>query len=297
MAGDDSTSKESKRIQKFRNDLIKVIPRIPNDKNSLEALRSKHLRDLLRIYMCWRLRNVAVRSRTVTGLSAIEGDPRAEALKENIDAFIRKAEAGMDLGPHLSRKASRHGYIMTWDPELTDASTWDDKDFLLNVMGLHHFHLGRDMESSGSGLMKRTDEVLFAFVTRDTLEILGLFDHSVFDWSVDDSMKPERERLWSIRSELLTGGAQPGAISLDGYGGLGITTAGTPTIITMKANWQAACILDNDPQLDDLEHVKTLFPEHAVPEKLNLEWHYNDMDFGLLNKPSGHFIELMRGPN
>lgn len=248
MAGNDSTSKDSKRIQQFRNDLIQVIPRIPNNKDSLEALRSKHLADLLRIYMCWRLRNVAVRSRTVTGLSALEGDRRAEALKENIEAFIRSAEAGMDLGPYLSRKASRHGYIMKWDPELTDTSTWDDKDFLLNVMGLHHFHLGCNMESSG--LMERTDEVLLAFVTRDTLEILGLFDHSVFEWSVDDSMTPERERLWSIRDELLTRVAQPGSISLYGYGGLGITTAGTPTIITMKANRQAASIRDIDPQLD-----------------------------------------------
>ena len=295
MAGNDSTSKEPKRLQKFRNDLIKVIPRIPNDKNSLEALRSKHLRDLLRIYMCWRLRNVAVRSRTVKGLSAIEGDPRAEALKENIEAFIRKAEAGMDLGPYLSCMASRHGYIMTWDPELTDTSTWDDKDFLLNVMGLHHFHLGLDMESSG--LMKRTDEVLFAFVTRDTLEILGLFDHSVFYWSVDDSMTPERERLWATRDEFLARGAQPGSIFLGGYGGLGMTTAGTPTVITKIANWQVSRIREVDPKLDDLEFVKTLFPGNAVPAKLRLEWHYHDMDFGLLNEPSGHFIEFMRGPN
>ena len=46
--------------------------------------------------------------------------------------------------------------------------------------------------------MARTDEVLFASVTCDTFKILGLFDHSVFDWSVDDAMAPERERLWSF---------------------------------------------------------------------------------------------------
>ena len=67
MAGDDSTLKASKRLQKFRNDLIQVIPRIPNNQDSLAALQSKHLTDLLIIYLCWRLRNVAVRSRTVRG--------------------------------------------------------------------------------------------------------------------------------------------------------------------------------------------------------------------------------------
>ena len=201
----------------------------------------------------------------------------------------------MDLGPYLSSKASRHGYMMISDPELTDTSTWNDKDFLLNVMGFHHFHLGLHKESSG--LMERTDEVLFAFVTRDTLEILGLFDHSVFDWSVDESMALERERLWSIRDKFLAKGAQPGAIVLDGYGGLGITTAGTPTVVTRKAICHAVLIRDIDPKLDDVEYVRTLFPGHAVPAKLRLEWHYNHMDFGLLNAPSGYFIELMPGPN
>ena len=148
-----------------------------------------------------------------------------------------------------------------------------------------------------SELMERTGEVLFACVTRDTLEILGLFDHSVFDWSVDESMTPERERLWAIRDEFLARRAQPGAIVLDGYGGLGITTAGTPTMITMTANRQADWIREIDPKLDDVEYVKTLFAGHAVPANLSLEWHYNDMDFGLLNEPSGPFIVLMRGPN
>ena len=295
MAGYDSTSKESRRLQKFRNDLIGVIPRIPNDKASLEALRSKNLTDLLIIYLCWRLRNVAVRPRTVTGLSAIEGDHRADALKRNIEVFLGKVEAGMDLGPHLSRMASRHGYVMASDPEVTDTSTRKDKDFLLNVMGLHHFHLGLHRESKG--LMKRTNEVLFAFVTRDTLEILGLFDHLVFKESVDESMTLERERLWATRDEFLARGAQAGSIFLDGYGGLGITTAGTPTVITMKAIRHAAWIRDIDPKLDDMDYVKILFAGHPVPAKLRLEWHYNDMDFGLLNEPSGPFIVLMRGPN
>ena len=110
-------------------------------------------------------------------------------------------------------------------------------------------------------------------------------------------MTPERERLWAVRDEFLARGAQPGAIVLGGYGSLGITTAGTPTVITRKAICQAALIRDIDPKLDDVEYVTTLFVGHAVPAKLSLEWHDNDMDFGLLNEPSGPFIVLMRGPN
>ena len=218
MAEGISTIIESKRIRKFRNDLIRVIPRIPNDRYSLEGLRSKHLTDLLMIYMCWRLRNVAIRPRTVTGLSALEGDHRVDSLKVSIERFIKLVEAGGDLGPYLSRKAHVHGYVVASDSDFTDATTWNDKDFLLNVMGLHHFHLGLQIQDSG--LMERTHEVLFGFVTRDTLEILGLFDHSVFDSSADYIMTPERERLWSIRDSFVPTGTEPGAIFLDGYWGV-----------------------------------------------------------------------------
>ena len=231
----------------------------------------------------------------MTGQSALKADCRAAALKENIKAFIQTVEAGADLNPYLSTKAHRHGYVLAADPEVSDSRTWEDKDFLLTVLGRHHFHLGLHKEASG--LMARTDEVLFASVTRDALKILGLFDHSVFDWSVDDAMAPERERLWSFHDECLTEEAPPGAVLLDGYGGLGITTAGTPTVITMNAMRQMGLIREIDPKLDDSRYVETLFAEHLVPKKLRLRWHYNHLDFGLLNVPPGHFICMMRGPN
>ena len=245
--------------------------------------------------MCWQLRRVAVRPRRVTGVSALKTDDRYAVAGQNIAAFIRAVETGADLNPYLSRKAHRHGYVMAVDKEISDTATSIDKDFLLNVMGYHHFHLG--LQKQATGLMARTDEVLMASVTRDTFRILGLFAHSVFNWSVDDAMVPERERLWSIHDECRSEETPPGGIMLDGYGGLGITTAGTPTAIAINAMRQMTMIRRIDPRLDDSEYVKALFAEHTVPTKLALEWHYNHLDFGLLNAPSGHFIVLMRGPN
>ena len=191
-----STLRNSKRFQKFRNRLIREIPRIPNDRASLAALESKGNSELLRIYMCWKLRQVAIRPRRVTGQSALKADCRATSLQPNIEAFIRAVEVGADLNRYLSTKAHRHGYVLASDPEIADCRTWEDKDFLLNVLGRHHFHLG--LHRDASGMMARTDEVLFGSASRDTIRILGLFDHSVFDWSVDDAMTPERERLWSF---------------------------------------------------------------------------------------------------
>ena len=295
MADVGSTLSNSKRFQKFRNCLIRDFPRIPNDRACLAALQSKGNTELLRIYMCWKLRQVAIRPRRVTGQSALQADCRATAVKLNIEAFIRAVEAGADLNPYLSTKAHRHGYVLAADPEVADSRTWEDKDFLLNALGRHHFHLGLHREVSG--LMARTDEVLFASVTRETFEILGLFDHSVFDWSVDDAMAPERERLWSSHDEYRAEEASPGAVFLDGYRGLGITTAGTPTAPAMDAMRQMMWIREIDPKLSDSKYVETLFAEHPVPKKLRLEWCYNHLDFRLLNVPSGHFICMMRGPN
>ncbi|MCP6571029.1 hypothetical protein NL494_28055, partial [Klebsiella pneumoniae] len=48
-----------------------------------------------------------------------------------------------------------------------------------------------------AGHMARTNEVLFASVTRDEFEILGLFDHAAFEHEDDGSMTPEREKLWA----------------------------------------------------------------------------------------------------
>ena len=295
MAGADSNLRNSKRFQRFRNRLIRDIPRIPNDRASLSALESKGNSELLRIYMCWKLRQVAIRPRRVTGQSALKADYRATSVQPNIEAFIGAVEAGSDLNRYLSTKAHRHGYVMAADPEIADCRTWEDKDFLLNVLGCYHFHLGLHKEASG--MMGRTDEVLFGAVSRDTFRILGLFNHSVFDWTVDDAMAPERERLWSIHDECRAEEVRSGAVILDGFGGLGITTAGTPVEMTTKAMRQMTLIRQIDHKLDDWKYVKSLLGEHPVPKKLKLEWHYNHLDFGLLNIPSGHFFCMMRGPN
>ena len=81
--------------------------------------------------------------------------------------------------------------------QANDTTTWKDKDFLLNVMGLHHFHLGLRKETSG--LIARTNEVVLASVARDNLELMGLFDHSVFEWSRCGGMAPERNLSTTLR--------------------------------------------------------------------------------------------------
>ena len=86
-------------------------------------------------------------------------------------------------------------------------------------MGLHHFHVGLKKEERGH--VVRTKEVLFAYVSRDAFQVLGLFDHKVFDYTVDDRMTPERARLWSIYNAFQAAQATPGEIVVGGIGGTG----------------------------------------------------------------------------
>jgi len=174
-----SSIENSKRIKAFRRDLIAAVPRFSNDKASLPAMEAKHLTDLLIAFIGWRLRFVGARRRKVRGIEALTGDARATALRPNIEAFLRAVEAGEDLTPYLSLAPLTQGYTPAAEPGTLGADTWADKDFLLNVMGLHHFHLGMTKEAGGH--MARTNEVLFVSVTRDTFEIIGLFDHAALN--------------------------------------------------------------------------------------------------------------------
>ena len=291
MASDDPILDNSKRVQSFRRNLIMQIPRVPNNKESLRALESKSHTDLFIIFMCWRLRQVAIHPRKVIGLSILDGDSRATALKPNIRVLTECVEAGSDLGPYLSLKAHRHGYVQTHDPSITDTSSWEDKDFLLNVMGLHHFHLGMKREKAGH--VARTKEVLFAHVYKDSFRVLGLFDHSVFDWTIDDRMTPERAKLWSIYSEFQESQSAPGEIILGGIGNMGITTAGTPIVVTLQAIKQTRIITELESKLDDIDFVYNLLKLNNTSEKIKLSWYFNNLDFGLFNEPSKVFYNIL----
>jgi hypothetical protein len=67
---------EPPRINKFRSELIKVIPRIPNNRASRLHMQQKHLTDLLIDYVNWRSRYIGQRPRNVSIEPAAQNDPR-----------------------------------------------------------------------------------------------------------------------------------------------------------------------------------------------------------------------------
>lgn len=277
---------QSKSFRRFKADLIRQIPRVPNDRASREALEAKSPTDLLIVYLCWQLRLVEPRPRTVTGHHRIWQRPTYLRLSSNVQALLRVVEAGDDLNPYLSLKAHRHGFVLHG---AQDSSSWEHKDFLLNVMGLHHFHLGTQLEQRGH--MARTNEVLFAFVSPDTFEILGLFDHSVFE--ADEGMlTDERERIWSTYDDYQLRRTPRGGFYIGGYAGLGITTAGTPAVVTMEAIKHIDIIKRFDPCLQSSSFLKRLWTDGTIPSKPKLRWQYRHLTLGLVDATTGTFFTL-----
>ena len=87
-------NKESKRVRNFREEIIKHIPRLSNNGDTVRLLEAKSLIDLLLVYLNWASRHVLPRSRT------IHIEPTLTALTDDGKLFHRtknstcRSEAG-----------------------------------------------------------------------------------------------------------------------------------------------------------------------------------------------------------
>lgn len=288
-----SAKSVTKRIRQLHANLVKEIPRFPNNKASKTALESKSLGSLLVSYFNWRMRFVAPRPRTVDVRPNVARDPRWQLLTAGITPFHRKVTQGDDLTPHLSLGAWREGYTPASERHSAGADRWADKDFLLNVMGFHHFHLGTKMEPGG--FVTRTDDVLFAHSSRKTFTVLGIFDHSVFDEDTTNGMTPDRQRLWSLHESFLREGLPPDAVVVGGM----ISMSGHNIWIMLHAQACAKLINTLDPKLDDAPYLKTnIYGASGVafPSKRKLRWALKHLDLYLFDDANQLAFLIRRGP-
>jgi len=286
---------ESKRIKKFRLSIAKTIPKFPNDKASLQFLEAKSLASLLVDYANWASRYVTPRPRRVHVAPTALSDRRWRSLSTEITAFLDKVKRGEELTPHLSLDLRTRGFTPAISGLGPDVNRWADKDMLLNGMGYHHFHLGLTMEPAGHA--KRTDDVLFAAVTREQFEDIALFDHSVFEMNRTPTkvMSTERKRLWDIFRERSTRDLPSGSAVIMS----GIATSGHALHFSRMADHYAQVVSEIDPKLDDPSFVRDLYKKAGVPAppKPKVCWHLHFMDLGLLDEAQGVFFVFRDGPN
>ena len=283
-----ATTVEPPRIKKFRRDLIKAIPRVPNNKASLQHMEGKHLTDLLIDYINWRSRYVGQRPRTVSIEPAAQADPRWSSHAAAIKSFLDKVERGDDLTPHLSIEPHTRGYApAARAPGATPDDRWSDKDFLLNIMGFHHFHLGTTKQKRGH--VDRTDDLVFAEVGRDTFRVIAIFGHDVFEKS-----SAERMRLWSVHDEVAFRGVAPGSVVVPAM----IATSGHTLHVVQYAQHCAQIIREFEPKLDDPEYVRNLYtPPEEAPAKSKVSWGFRHLDLAIYDAAKPVFVILKKGWN
>jgi hypothetical protein len=207
----------------------------------------------------------------------------------DIEPLLTKVRQGDDLTPHLSLQPRTRGFTPGASGTGPGVDRWADKDILLNVMGYHHLHFDALLHNQ-----IRSDDVLFAHITRDTFTAVGVFDHTVFE--PPDPARPmtkERNRLWKIFSERTTRGAPVGATVLQSM----IATSGHPVQLVQDSAQYAGTIARIDPQLDDANYVQGLYRQAGLPAptKPKLRWHMKFLDLGLLDEAMGAFFVLKKG--
>jgi hypothetical protein len=277
----------SKRVKRFKDDLIGEIPRFPNNRDSLRAMQSKNLTDVLIAYINWRIRFVGVRPRTTSIAHEAVSDSRWATWEPQVNKLLTKVGAGEDITPHLSLAPRSQGYTPASSaPNATIEERWSDKDLVLNAMGYHHLHLGDVTPPLAHA--DRTNELVFARITRDALEVVAIFGHEVFE-----SGTPERLRLFALHQDRLLSTSSPGSAVLLSS----MTLSGTTMIGTLKAQELIRLINQIDPLLDDPSRrgeLSSLGINAIKPEKLR--WFARHLDFGLYDKEGNTFSLLLKGP-
>lgn len=284
---------EPMRIKRFRLMLVNSIPRFPNNRETLAQLEEKSLASLFIVYLNWVARLIPPRPRRVVIEPTLTADPRWKRLAADTKALLKKASGGFDLAPHLSVSAVRSGYTPAASVVGANTNKWEDKDFLLTVMGYHHLHLSPTVDSDG--FTRRTNEVLFAQLTRTTFNAVGFFDHSVFGManSTTQGMNDERNRLWELYDRRNSFGRRPGV-----YISNPIMTSGHLLHHVTLARRLSNIVYELDAKLDDLRARAGVFPKLPYSElkAMKLVWRTDYMDLGLLDKTSSKFYVLRHGP-
>ncbi|WP_415880524.1 hypothetical protein [Methylomonas sp. TEB] len=283
---------ESKRVKKLRREVIAALPTFPNNRETKDLLDGMFLGNLLIHYLNWVIRYVAIKPRKVLIEPAVMSDRRWCDLKHQVYALLEKVRDGDNLNPHLSTLPQTRGYMPSTSETEHGVDRWVDKDFLLNTMGFHHFHLG--MKSERNGYVERTNELVFANVSREMFTLMGIFDHSVFEFT-DKSMSDERKRLWAMFDSYITRGAPSGTVVLATQ----IAMSGHSVHVVETAGEYSRIIYQIDSKLDSMEYVRDLYASNnlATPKKLKFEWMLNFSDLLLLEKHNNHFFVMHRGFN
>jgi|GEM_PF-1845046 len=156
-------------IENFEQDIKDFIFFDLNpDENLKTKLINKDLNELIIIHSNWSQRTVSPRPRQVHYSSEIYSNQYYNDKKTVIEILKQKFLAGNSIRPYLSR-GIKNIFIEN------DTSSSSDKDLMLNEWGIHHLHLGENLEPDG--FIERTPAVLFCKIMNNDVYFIDILDH------------------------------------------------------------------------------------------------------------------------
>jgi hypothetical protein len=262
-----------RRIKALRSEIIKAIPRVPNDANSLVHMEGMYTRELILAFLTWRMRMIPTKPRIVKFWPPGIG-PHYPRMRQALSDFVEKVRAGEDLNPFLSLGVNNRGYILPGP-----GAPKDDRDMVLTRMGLHHFHIGSRSASNPKG---RSGYLVFAEVTSEEFIVVALSDHNVFSIG-----SPESIYFHEICQAYIGRNVPPG----QAYMMNPVLSSGHSLTLDMFSLQCEAKMEQLDSQLDDPAFVHQLWSDQPIerdgqpvsrPPKPSFKWHFDDLRFGIL---------------
>ncbi len=283
------TTPHPARIQALRAELIRLVPKVPNNRDTIAHMQAMGSHHLMLIYLTWRMRLIPPKPRAVRVWSGGVDPLLFATLRPELAPLLGRAERGQDLTPHLSNLVGTLGFAM---PQVAAASRWFEKDFVLIKAGLHHFHVGPVTAANPTG---RSHRLVFAEVTDDEFRVLAISDHSAFTTG-----SAEMQRLFGISRQYIQSQVPPG----QGFMAYPTMSSGHPMELVLYADRCDEYMKAVEPKLDDSTFVDTLYAGKDAatgldierPKRPNLKWHFEDRDFGLLERKNGVFFRVYSSP-
>jgi hypothetical protein len=276
----------SPRIRSFRDEIIKTLPRVPNNRLSLEEMQALPTRKLISAYVTWRMRYIPAKPRLVRLWSGGVTPMQFQAAKPKLFPLLKKVAAGDDLTPHLSELVGKKGIIL---PSARNAGPRQDIDAVLTRHGLHHFHAGVVTRDNPKG---RSGSLVFAEVLESEFRIVAIANHEVFK-----SNSPERLRFIQTCLSYTAKDIPPG----QGFMPNPVMSSGHSMLVIMFGRKCEDEISRLDPLLDDSTFIDKLYREQPIvrdgtpvpqPKNSAMAWHFDDLRFGILDRQSTVFFCL-----
>lgn len=266
--------------------MIDDLPRVPNNRASRTLLEAMPTQRVILAFLTWRLRRISSKPRAVSLWSGGVTPLQFQAEKSKLRSLLQKVEAGEDLTPHLSDLVMTKGIIL---PGASPTVRGKDVDMTLTRYGLHHFHVGDVSPNNPKG---RSGSLVFAEVLDKEFRIIAIADHHVFTLGSTDQL-----RFSGICHSYIAKDFSPGTAFMSNP----VMSSGHSMLISMFAVKCEDEINRLDPLLGDPAFIDRLYNGQPIlrdglivarPTNPSLAWHFDDLEFGILDKQTMVFFSI-----